>query len=198
MKLFVATTNSGKMAEIRAILDDLTWLTLESLADHPEIVEVEETGASFLANARLKASHYSLHARRLTVSEDSGLEVDALDGAPGVRSARFNGSTYEEKFVTLRAQLAASGVTDSTARFVCAIAVADGGSIVFETTATVEGRLAPEPRGLSGFGYDPIFFYPPYGCTLGQVTGTKKSAVSHRGKAVRQLKRFLQQQRSEP
>ena len=198
MKLLVATTNREKLEEIRAILGGLSWLDLESLTEHPGIAEAEETGATFAANARLKATHYSTRTRRLTMAEDSGLEVDALGGAPGVRSARFNGATYPEKFAALRAQLDARGLTNSTARFVCSIAVADGNSIVFETTATVEGQLAPKPRGTEGFGYDPIFFYPPYGCTLGEVTGEKKGAVSHRGKAVRQLKAFLENRPDEP
>ncbi len=192
MKLLVATTNTGKLGEIRSILTGLSGCDLESLRDHPGIIEAEETGTTFAQNACLKATHYSTLTSRLTVAEDSGLEVDALDGAPGVRSARFNGASYPEKFAAIRAQLEARGTTQSNARFVCALAVADGGTIVFETTATVEGQLAPDPRGDKGFGYDPIFFYPPYGCTLAEVSDEKKSAVSHRGKAVRRLRAFLQ------
>ena len=197
MKLLVATTNSWKLVEICAILDDLPWLDLESLADYPDLAEAEETGTTFAANARLKATYYSTRTKRLTVAEDSGLEIDALDGAPGVRSARFNGATYPEKFDALRAQLAARGLAGSTARFACAVAVAHGDAVVFETTATVEGCLAMEPCGTGGFGYDPIFFYPPYGCTLAEVTEEKKNAVSHRGKAGRQLRAFLEQRSAE-
>ena len=193
MRLLVATTNAGKLAEIRTILADLNGCDIESLADHPGTAEAEETGTTFAENARLKATHYSELTARLTVAEDSGLEIDALDGAPGVRSARFNGDSYPEKFATIRAQLDARGTAESAARFVCALAVADSTSVVFETVATVEGRLEPNPRGTGGFGYDPIFFYPPFGCTLAEVSGEKKTAVSHRGKAFRRLRAFLQE-----
>ena len=191
MRLLVATTNAGKLAEIRTILADLPGCDLESLADHPGITEAEETGDTFAENARLKATHYSGLTARLTVAEDSGLEIDALDGAPGVESARFNGGSYPEKFAAIRAQLDARGTRESTARFVCAVAVADETTMVFETTATVEGRLVPYPRGMGGFGYDPVFFYPPYGCTLAEVSDDQKSAVSHRGQAFRRLRAFL-------
>ncbi len=191
MKLLVATTNTGKLEEIYFILSDLPWLDLESLRDHPGIAEAEEIGTTFAENARIKATRYSTLTTRLTVAEDSGLEIDALDGAPGVRSARFNGASYPEKFAAIRAQLKAQGTTESTARFVCALAVVDGTSVIFETTETIEGLLSPDPRGTGGFGYDPVFFYPPYECTLAEVSGEKKSAVSHRGKAVRRLRSFL-------
>ena len=125
------------------------------------------------------------------MAEDSGLEIDALDGEPGVRSARFNGESYEEKFTTIRRMLAERGVTSSTARFVCALALARGDEIVWETTGAVEGRVELPPRGEAGFGYDPIFHSPPYGCTLAEVDGARKAAVSHRGAAFRALRGYL-------
>lgn len=191
MRLLVATTNTGKLAEIRKILADLPIL-IDSLDQYPGVSEAEEPGATFAENARAKAIHYSRLTGQLAVAEDSGLEIDALDGAPGVRSARFNGSSYPEKFSAIRKQLAARGVTGSNARFVCALAVADGSRIVFEAAGVVEGQLASKPSGTGGFGYDPIFFYPPYGRTLAEVSAEEKAAVSHRGKAFRALCTYLE------
>ena len=150
------------------------------------------TGTTFAENARLKALFYAKHTGELTVAEDSGLEVDALDGAPGVESARFGGadSTYPEKFALLYDALRERKASGSAARFVCAVALASGGAVTFETRGVVEGEIAPEPRGTAGFGYDPIFFYPPLGCTLAEA-GDRKAAVSHRGEAFRKLAAYL-------
>jgi XTP/dITP diphosphohydrolase len=125
------------------------------------------------------------------VADDSGIEIDALDKAPGVHSARWHGSDYPTKFAVIYRELAARGLETSPARFVAHIAVADAGRILFEATGVIEGKIAGEPQGAYGFGYDPIFFYPPYGCTLGQVEGAKKAAVSHRGQAFRHLADWL-------
>ena len=207
-RLLVATTNRGKLAEIRDILGG-TPITLATLDDHPGIGEPEETGATFAANARLKALYYAEATGELTVAEDSGLEIDALDGEPGVRSARFNGESYAEKFAAIRRMLAEQGADGSTARFVCALAVArppspDGSTgrptnpsgaraaaVLWEAAGVVEGRVQLPPRGEGGFGYDPIFHYPPYGRTLAEVTPEEKAAVSHRGQAFRLLHRHL-------
>jgi XTP/dITP diphosphohydrolase len=142
----------------------------------------------------LKALYYAKTARMTAIAEDSGLEIDALDGVPGVESARFGGagSSYPEKFSTLYAMLDARGSRDSAARFVCALAVAEGEDILFEARGTVEGRIAPSPRGAHGFGYDPIFFYPPEGRTLAEVSDAVKRAVSHRGEAFRQFRAWLE------
>ena len=191
MKLVVATTNPHKLAEIRSILVDLP-IKLGSLGDYPIIEEPEETGQTFADNARLKVLHYAQHLSAMTVSDDSGLEIDAIGGAPGVHSSRFNGESYEEKFSVIHAELHARGVSTSTARFVCAIAVAKGERLIFQTQKTVEGYIARECRGTDGFGYDPIFFYPPYGCTLAEVSAEAKEKVSHRGKAFRELRTFLE------
>jgi len=191
-RLLVATTNAAKLREIRTILGG-TAFDLVSLADYPEIPAPEETGRTFEENARLKALYYAGRTGQLTVAEDSGLEIDALGGAPGVESARFGGAhtTYGEKFRLIYDALRQRGAPTSTARFVCAVALASGGDVLYETRGTVEGRIAPEPKGQGGFGYDPIFFYPPFNRTLAEAS-TRKSAVSHRGEAFRALRAFLE------
>lgn len=192
-RLLLATTNPDKIIEIRRSLEGLP-VTLETLADHPPIPEPHETGRSFADNARLKALHYHQATGRITVAEDSGLEIDALDGAPGVLSSRFNGDTYPEKFRAMYDALQARGQSTSAARFVCALALARDGAIVYEATGRVEGTIAPAPRGAGGFGYDPIFFYPPSGRTLAEVPTEEKAAVSHRGQAFRALRVYLEKE----
>lgn len=189
--LLVATTNAGKLREIRGLLAGLP-LTLASLADVSGIAEHEEHGTTFAENARLKAQYYAVASGLLTVAEDSGLEIDALDGAPGVTSARFPGDTYSEKFDRIYRLLHARSGRPRTARFTCALALARGEATLFETQASVEGLIAPEPRGIGGFGYDPIFFFPPYGRTLAEVSESEKAAVSHRGQAFKALRAFLE------
>jgi len=191
-RLLIATTNANKVREIRGLLTAVP-LELTTLAAWPNLAAPEETGATFEENARAKARYYAAATGELTVAEDSGLEIDALDGAPGVESARYGGADtpYPEKFSMIYQSLRARGAADSAARFVCAVAVARGGEILFETRGTVDGRIAPEPRGSGGFGYDPIFFYPPFGQTLAEA-GDRKAAVSHRGVAFRALEAYLQ------
>jgi XTP/dITP diphosphohydrolase len=193
-ELVIATTNAGKLREIRDLMAGLP-LTLRALDGFPPIAVPDETGATFAENARQKALYYAEATGLPTVAEDSGLEVDALGGAPGVHSARFGGehASYPEKFALIYKGLADAGVTTSTARFVCALAVADEGRVVFEARGTVEGTIAPIAMGDGGFGYDPIFFYPPFGCTLAEA-GARKSDVSHRGEAFRRLRRYLDAQ----
>jgi XTP/dITP diphosphohydrolase len=191
-RLLLATTNPNKVREIRAMLDGVA-VEIVGLDAFPPIAAPKETGSTFAENARLKARYYSAATGMTAIAEDSGLEVDALDGAPGVESARFAGadSSYPEKFSVLYSILDARGSRDSTARFVCTLAVASGDDILFEARGTVEGTIAPEPRGTHGFGYDPIFFYPPERRTLGEVSDDVKRAVSHRGAAFRQLRDWL-------
>ena len=189
-RLLVATTNAGKLREIRTILADLP-LTITTLADYETLPEPEETGETFAANARIKALAYAGATDELTVAEDSGLEIDALDGEPGVRSARFNGESYAEKFATIARMLEERGAESSTARFVCALVLTQPDGVVWETTGVVEGRLQLPARGQGGFGYDPIFYYPQYGRTLADVTDAEKAAVSHRGQAFRRLRDYL-------
>ena len=191
MRLLVATTNRGKLVEIREILAGLP-VDIDSLDTYPGIAAAEEHGTTFVENARVKATHYSHRTGQLAVADDSGLEIDALGGAPGVKSARFNGTSYPDKFAAINRSLDATGVTTRSARFVCALAVADDRRVVFEATGVVEGQLAREPKGTGGFGYDPIFFYPPYGRTLAEVSPAEKASVSHRGRAFRALRTYLE------
>lgn len=201
--LLIATTNPGKLREIGLLLHGLPLIFL-SLADLPTFAEPEETGHTFTGNARLKAREYARASGLITVAEDSGLAIDALGGAPGIHSARYPGVTYPDKFKNLYAALA-SHPRPWTARYVCALALADGrqvnegngrdvtpATVAFETQATVEGEIWPEARGTHGFGYDPIFYYPGYGRTFGEVDDREKLAVAHRGKAFAALRRWLE------
>jgi XTP/dITP diphosphohydrolase len=188
--VLVATTNPGKIREIRGILDGVP-VDLVTLADLPAIAEPDETGATFADNARLKALYYSAATGLPSVADDSGIEIDAFDQAPGVHSARWHGFDYAVKFRKIYELLAEKGLATSTARFVAAVAFAEGGRIAFESRGVVEGTIAPEPKGSNGFGYDPIFFYPPLNCTLAEVTGDAKAQVSHRGAAFRKFRDYL-------
>jgi XTP/dITP diphosphohydrolase len=161
---------------------------LVSLAS--SIPEPEETGLTFAENAALKATYYASHVGLPTVAEDSGLAIDALGGRPGVLSARYPGETYAEKFANLYRELAGHP-RPWRARFVCSLAFVESGVVSFACETAVEGEIAPEPRGANGFGYDPIFFYPAYGRTLGEVSDDLKLAVSHRGRAFRDFGRWL-------
>jgi XTP/dITP diphosphohydrolase len=199
LTLLLATTNPGKLREIRAVLGDLP-VVLRGLADYASVPEPDETGHTFAENARLKARAYAaalgaeLDPESLVVAEDSGLVIDALDGEPGVRSARFLGvdATYAERFAAIERRLAKAPSRPRTARFVCALAAVDvDGRVVFETSGTVEGAIAPAPAGARGFGYDPIFFHPPLGRTLAEASDDEKQAVSHRGQAFRALRAWL-------
>ena len=193
MILLVATTNPNKLREIRPLLETPgqgephQLVTLRDLAPVPE---PEETGATFWENARIKALAYAAATGLTTVAEDSGFVVDALDGEPGVRSARFLGpsATYEERFAEIYRRLAGQS---SSARFVTALAVAKGDRVLFETETSIEGAVAPSPRGHHGFGYDPIFWYPPFGRTTAELTDQEKAVVSHRARAFRDLRGWL-------
>lgn len=192
MRLLVATTNTGKLREIRSLLAGVP-VELIALRDVPAIEEPEETGATFEDNARLKAIYYSERSGITTVAEDSGLVIDGLDGEPGVRSARFlrPDASYAERFAEIFNRLSGPPEKNRAARFVCALAVADRGHVIYEARGTVEGEIAREPRGTAGFGYDPIFYYPPYGATLAEVGEDAKLAVAHRGQAFRALTSWL-------
>lgn len=191
-RLLVATTNADKLREIQAVLAGAP-VRIIRLADLPPVPEPEETGQTFRENARLKARHYASHTGVRTVAEDSGLIVDALDGEPGVRSARFlhPGASYPERFAEITRRLAERGDSPHTARFVCALALADSDTIAFEAQGTIEGLIVETPAGHEGFGYDPIFYHPPFGATLAQVSADEKRRVSHRGQAFRALHAWL-------
>lgn len=199
-ELLLASQNRGKLAEMRALLAGLPLRVL-SPADLGLTEAPEETGATFVENATIKAVHYCLASGRLAVADDSGLSVDALGGGPGLLSSRFGGegaSDHDRNALLLETL---DGVADERrgARFTCAVVVARpvagaGGKraeVVFQAVETVEGRIAAGPRGPNGFGYDPVFFYPPYGRTFGEVPAHEKDRVSHRGKAFARLREFL-------
>jgi XTP/dITP diphosphohydrolase len=201
--LLVATTNADKAREIARLLGDAA-VSLLTLADGPAVPEPIETADSFEGNARLKADYYDRTvaralraarpgARLLTVAEDSGLAIDALGGEPGIYSARFLSptATYPERFAAIQSRLAERPEAPRTARFVCALAVVEEGRLVYETRGTIEGVIAADARGSAGFGYDPIFEYPPFGRTLAEVTEADKLAVAHRGQAFRSLVAWL-------
>jgi XTP/dITP diphosphohydrolase len=190
VKLLIATTNPGKIREIRGILAGAP-VDLVTLPDLDPIPEPAETGATFAENARLKALYYANATGLPSAADDSGLEVAGLDGAPGIDSARWHGTDYAVKFRKIHALLRARGLATSPARFVCAVALAHDGRVEFEAEGVVNGEIAPEARGSHGFGYDPIFYYPPLGKTLGEVEDAVKATLSHRGHAFRTLREHL-------
>jgi XTP/dITP diphosphohydrolase len=190
MKLVVATTNQGKLREITNILRSAP-VELVTLDQFPGIPEPEETGATFAENARLKALYYAAATGLPSAADDSGLEIDELGKAPGVQSARWQGTDYAVKFAKVYELLRERGAASSTARFVCHVALAHEGRLLYESAGIVEGVIAPEPRGTNGFGYDPIFLYPPLGATLAELDLDRKATVSHRGMAFRALRHYL-------
>jgi XTP/dITP diphosphohydrolase len=192
-ELLLATQNPGKLAEMRLLVEGLPFRVLGphevGIVDAPE-----ETGSSFIENAILKARHYAGRSGRLTVADDSGLSVDALDGGPGLYSSRFcgEGATDADRNRLLLERLKDVPEAERGARFTSAVAVARGGEVLFQAVESVEGRIAPDLRGPNGFGYDPLFLYPPFGRTFGEVPREEKDRVSHRGKAFARLRRFLE------
>ncbi len=185
-QLVIASTNKGKIAEIRAAFQGLP-LEIHSLAEFGSISEVEETGKTFAENAVLKATYYARHTGMACLADDSGLEVDALEGAPGVYSARFAGDTAtdEENNRKLLAALQGVPAEQRSARFRCVLAFLDVDGTILTADGTCEGRILEEPRGAGGFGYDPLFYISELGATLSEVSMAEKNAVSHRGQAVK-------------
>jgi XTP/dITP diphosphohydrolase len=190
--ILIATTNAGKLREIHRILAGVP-VAVTTLADFPGVPIADETGATFADNARQKALHYSGATGMATLAEDSGFEIDALNGEPGVYSARYlsETATYPERFDDILRRLRKLGTTNRAARFVCALSFARHPEIVFETIASVDGLVADAAAGTNGFGYDPLFFYPPFGKTFGEVSDAEKTAVSHRGQAMRVFRAYL-------
>jgi XTP/dITP diphosphohydrolase len=184
--VYCATTNPGKLREFR-LAGDGAGIQVEPLAGLDSIPPCEETGDTFDANAILKAQYYGGRAPGLLFADDSGLEVDALGGAPGVYSARFAGTDAGDEANNRLLLERMRGVDDRTARFVCVIALADGARLVETFRGAVEGRVLEEPRGANGFGYDPLFYFEPFGCSFGEVAPERKLTVSHRGAALRAL-----------
>ncbi|HEY3104626.1 MAG TPA: RdgB/HAM1 family non-canonical purine NTP pyrophosphatase [Pyrinomonadaceae bacterium] len=191
--LLIATSNPGKLRELRSLLADLPF-DLIGLTDIPNIQIVDEYGSTFIENATLKAVGYAAQARVLTLADDSGLEVDALNGAPGVRSARYvdPSASYADRIRILLHEVEKTGDSNRTARFVCAVAVAaSDGNILYVTQKTCEGRLAESPRGKGGFGYDPIFIPDYYDQTFGELPADLKNQISHRAVALLAARGFL-------
>jgi XTP/dITP diphosphohydrolase len=189
--LLVATTNLHKLEEYRAIFSDLPYRLL-SLRDLQLDMDVEETGSTFEENAELKAQVYAQASGLLTLADDSGLEIDAMGGAPGIFSARFAGrdTPYEERFRLILARLNGLPVEQRSARFRCAITLAEPSGHIRTVEGIIEGVIADAPRGEGGFGYDPIFLVPEIGMTTAELTADDKNRISHRGRAA-QLARIL-------
>src|SRR5579872_3022869 len=183
--LLLATSNTHKLQEYRAIFSGIPFRLL-SLHDIQLAMDVEETGTTFVENAELKALAYARASGILSLADDSGLEIDAMGGAPGVYSARFAGkdATYEERFRLILAQLHGLPVAQRTARFRCAIAIAEPSGYCRTVEGTMEGVIAEEPRGEHGFGYDPIFLVPALGKTNAELSAEQKNSISHRGRAA--------------
>ncbi|MBN1817128.1 MAG: RdgB/HAM1 family non-canonical purine NTP pyrophosphatase [Sedimentisphaerales bacterium] len=194
-RILVATTNQGKLRELSSMLAiDIDWL---SLADFPAVEEVVEDGATFAENARKKALGYAVQTGLWTLADDSGLVIDALDGAPGIHSARFCGAAASGKDRKTIDRLNCEKVLDlmknvpderRSARFVCRLCLADPDRVLLETEGLFEGQITRRPQGENGFGYDPIFFVPGCNKTVAQLTHDEKNAISHRGSAIRLLR----------
>ncbi|MGE0454424.1 MAG: RdgB/HAM1 family non-canonical purine NTP pyrophosphatase [Vicinamibacteria bacterium] len=191
-RLLLASQNPGKLAEMRVLLEGLPFV-VRGPRELGILESPDETGSSFAENAAQKARWYSLRAGLPAIADDSGISVDALDGGPGLYSSRFGGegASDADRNRLLLERLA--GVPDERrgARFTSAVALAQDGRLLFEATSTVEGRIAHQERGPNGFGYDPLFFYPPFGRTFGEVDRASKDRVSHRGQSFAKLREFL-------
>ena len=186
-KLVVATGNPGKLTEIQEYLIGLPW----ELELKPTEIDVDETGTTFIANARLKAKEVAKALGKWSIADDSGLAVDALNGAPGLYSARY-GKDDADRIKRLLTEL--GGNRDRQAKFICAIAIANPeGKIILETEGVCSGEILDSPRGSGGFGYDPIFFVPSQQQTFAEMTAATKSKISHRGVAFSQLMPELKQ-----
>jgi XTP/dITP diphosphohydrolase len=188
--LYCATSNPGKLREFRGAADPLC--RIEPLPGLKEIAPPEETGTTFEENAAQKARYYAGFANGMALfAEDSGLEVEALDGAPGVYSARFAGPDADDPANNRLLLERLQGASNRRARYVAVIALVLPGEDLRTFRGTVEGEILTEPRGTGGFGYDPLFYFPDFGATFAEVTAERKLTVSHRGRAVEQMMRYL-------
>lgn len=192
-RLLVATHNKGKVAEFADMLKDMAieWLSLDDVGIGQD---VEETGSTFRENSVLKAKAYAAETGLLTLADDSGLEVDALAGAPGVYTARYGGAglTAVQRYQKLLDELRTVPEPQRTARFRCVIVLmAPDGNILGEAEGVCEGMIARSPAGAGGFGYDPIFYLPPLQQTMAQLPAAQKHQISHRGRAMQQIEPWL-------
>lgn len=200
--IVLASRNPGKLREIRQVLAPLEMHVVSIDDVCPEVPEPEETGATFAENAQDKAVYYSKASGLWCLADDSGLVVDALEGKPGVHSARYaadevDGEADRKQIdqannAKLLRELGDTPDSRRNARFVCHLALADGENVLLETTGAVEGRIGHAPAGDNGFGYDPLFILPDRGCTTAQLPSEQKNAISHRGQAVRRMADELQ------
>lgn len=192
-KVIFATSNEGKMKEVRSILEGLD-VEVFSMKEAGIFVEVVEDGTTFEENAAIKATAIQKECGEIVLADDSGLEVDYLNKEPGIYSARYMGedTSYRIKNKSLIDRLEGVEGEDRSARFVCAIAAAFPDGTVEITRGTIEGQIAYEEKGENGFGYDPIFYVPEYGCTTAELTLEQKNEASHRGKALRKMKEIIQ------
>ncbi len=198
-KILVATGNPGKLRELREMLD--ANAEFMSLSDFPDVVEVIEDGETFTENARKKALGYAKQTGLWTIADDSGLVVDALDGAPGVHSARFSGEKDKNRELLDHKNMARvlelmQDVPDDkrTARFVCHLCLASPDEVLIETEGILEGTITRRERGRNGFGYDPIVFVADFDKTVAELTAEQKNSISHRGRAIANLKPLLEKQ----
>lgn len=194
MEILLATNNQGKVRELVELMGDLP-LTVKTLKDYPEIGEIEENGSTFAENALIKAKTAAAASGLLALADDSGLEVDALGGAPGVHSARFAGEPKDDgrnnaKLLDLLKDVPAE---QRRARFKSVIAVVTLQGEEHLTEGVCEGQIGFEPKGEDGFGYDPLFYVPEFGMTFSEISLEQKNQISHRGKALRQAARILRQ-----
>ena len=193
MKIIFATGNEGKMKEIREILAD-PQVEILSMKEAGITAEIEENGTSFEENAVIKAKAVMELCHEIVLADDSGLEIDYFNKEPGIYSARYMGedTSYRIKNQNLIDRLEGVPDEERTARFVCVIAAAFPDGEVLTARGTIEGRIGYEEKGENGFGYDPIFYVPEYGCSTAQLSPEVKNQISHRGKALREMKRKLQ------
>ncbi|MCL4870406.1 MAG: RdgB/HAM1 family non-canonical purine NTP pyrophosphatase [Anaerolineae bacterium] len=191
MNLLVATHNPGKIREMNEILAGFGVRCL-SLNEAGISEDVEETGATFTENAVLKAVYYAAATQLLTLADDSGLEVDALNGDPGVYSKRYGGET-PPLYARLMGEIQDVPWVERTARFRCVVALANGSGLIGTAEGVCEGMIAFEPKGSGGFGYDPVFYLPEWGQTMAELTAEEKHRISHRGRALAAIFPLLRQ-----
>jgi XTP/dITP diphosphohydrolase len=193
-RLLLATTNLKKLRELKELLADLPVECL-SLRDYPEVETVEEIGRTFEENAKIKAMSYAEQTGALTLGEDSGICVDALNGAPGVYSARFCGEFHSDDANNRKLMKMMADVSDEkrTAYYESAIALAEPGRLIGVEKGQVHGLIVRDMQGCEGFGYDPVFFYPPFQKTFGEVPAAMKHRVSHRGQALIKMRKLLKE-----